>query len=294
MKNKIILFVVFLCVGVMFVLKGQNTEKQEVISKTQITASPKIVTSITPIASIIAMLTGDSAEIVAIDASSGCPHHYHMKPSDKDKVTDANVMVYIDDHFDGFAGRLFENFKGRTVKISDIESVKLIGENGKINWHFWLDLDNVSALQEEISNLLLSEFPELKDGLLLKQKENKADIAMLKKLKEEALKLVDNLVLLSDSLEHFFTGTDVKITKLYQKPNSSLQDFEKLQNALNVETDLCIVLDTTQDPKIYQKFNKKIVQLESENWVLEDSMHGDSELFYRKYINMIKQLQGGI
>lgn len=53
--------------------------------------SPKIVTSTTPIASIVSVLVKDKARVVAInDVSSGCPHHYHMKPSDKDKVVGAD------------------------------------------------------------------------------------------------------------------------------------------------------------------------------------------------------------
>jgi len=291
MKTKLALCLLILGASIIFVAKTQNIAKTEVIPVDQTRLKPKIVTSITPIASIVAMITEDAAKIVAIDASSGCPHHYHMKPSDKEKVTEAQMMVYIDDHFDGFAGRLFENFEGSIVKISDIKSINLIGENGKINWHFWLDLNNILALQEEVSNVLLSEFPDLKQRILLKREESKEKIAMLARLKADALSSVSELVVLSDSLEHFFTGSDVKITKLYQKSNSSLNDFEKLQNTLNVESDLCIVLDSTQDPEMYKKFNKKIIQLESENWVLEDYMHGDSELFYSKYVNMINQLQ---
>lgn len=274
-----------------------STEEKNPIAGTsdsessQIITQPKIVTSITPIGSIIAMVTRDAAQIVAIDASSGCPHHYHMKPSDKDKVNNANMMVYIDNHFDGFAGRLFEGFQGKVIKISDIKSVNLKGSSDKINWHIWLDLNNALALQEEVVSYLSSEFPAIKDAVLSNLEESRAQIVELMKLKADALKSVGELVVLSNSLEHFFTGSDAKITKLYQKSNSSLNDFAKLDNTLNVDSDLCIVLDSTQDPKAYEKYNKKIVQLESENWVLDDCMHGDSKLFYNKYINIINNLK---
>ena len=274
-----------------------STEEKNPIAETsdsestKIVTQPKIVTSITPIGSIIAMVTRDAAQIVAIDASSGCPHHYHMKPSDKDKVNNANMMVYIDNHFDGFAGRLFEGFQGKVIKISDIKSVKLKGSSDKINWHIWLDLNNALALQEEVVSYLSSEFPAIKDAVLSNLEESRVQIAELMKLKADALKSVGELVVLSHSLEHFFTGSEAKITKLYQKSNSSLNDFAKLDSTLNVDSDLCIVLDSTQDPKAYEKYNKKIVQLESENWVLDDCMHGDSKLFYNKYINIINNLK---
>ena len=48
---------------------------------TQVIARPKIVTSITPLASIAAMLLDDLAEITVIAASNSCPHHFHPIPS---------------------------------------------------------------------------------------------------------------------------------------------------------------------------------------------------------------------
>ena len=165
------------------------------------------------------------------------------------------------------------------------------GSSDKINWHIWLDLNNALALQEEVVSYLSSEFPAIKDAVLSNLEESRVQIAELMKLKADALKSVGELVVLSHSLEHFFTGSEAKITKLYQKSNSSLNDFAKLDSTLNVDSDLCIVLDSTQDPKAYEKYNKKIVQLESENWVLDDCMHGDSKLFYNKYINIINNLK---
>ncbi|MFU7503349.1 MAG: metal ABC transporter solute-binding protein, Zn/Mn family, partial [Candidatus Tisiphia sp.] len=66
----------------------------------------KIVTSITPLAAIIAMLVKDQAEIVAIANNDDCPHHYNLKPSDLKKVKDADIVFYIDEQFDGFVGKL--------------------------------------------------------------------------------------------------------------------------------------------------------------------------------------------
>ena len=82
------------------------------ISSFSANAKPKIVTSITPIASLVSMLTQDEAEVIAINVSSGCPYHYQMKPSDKQKIFDAKILIYIDEGFDSFAAKLAEKFKG--------------------------------------------------------------------------------------------------------------------------------------------------------------------------------------
>lgn len=273
-KNKILLLILVLFVNVAFAAK------------------PKIVTSITPIASIISMMTEGAAEVVAIDASAGCPHHYQMRPSDKDKVINSKMLVYIDDSFDGFAGLLFTNFGGKIVKLSELKSINFLDENGQKNWHFWLDLKNILALHAELSEILLKEFPELEYNILASQNKIKAKITSLMQLKENELKSVGELVILSDSLAHFFTDADAQIIKLYQKSNSSLKDLENLEYVLNTDIAQCIVIDSAQNLKSYKKFNKNIIQLESENWALSNDESSSWDLFCTKYLKMINQLQG--
>ena len=250
---------------------------------------PKIVTSVTPIASIVSMLVDGAAEVVAIDISAGCPHHYQMRPSDKDKIADSQMLIFIDDSFDGFAGKLFSRFQDKTVKISELNSINFLDTNGQKNWHFWLDLKNVLAFQEELENILLKYFPELKDTILSNKNKAQAKITSLMRLKQRELKSVNELVILSDSFEHFFAGMDARIIKLYQRANSSLRDFKNLEHILNTDRPQCIVIDNTQDSAIYKKFSKKIIQIESENWTVDDNMLRD--LFYTKYLEMINQLK---
>jgi len=250
---------------------------------------PRIVTSITPIAAIVSMLVDGAAEVVAIDISAGCPHHYQMRPSDKDKIADSQMLIFIDDSFDGFAGKLFASFQDKTVKISELNSINFLDTNGQKNWHFWLNLKNVLAFQEELANILLKYFPELKDTILSNKNKAQAKITSLMKLKQRELKSVNELVILSDSFEHFFAGMDARIIKLYQRANSSLRDFKNLEHILNTDRPQCIVIDNTQDSAIYKKFNKKIIQVESENWTAEGNISRD--LFYTKYLEMINRLK---
>jgi zinc transport system substrate-binding protein len=297
MKNKIIMFAFLACANWAFACPHSDCEH------------PKIVTSTTPIASIVKTLIGDNANVVAIDdGSSGCPHHYHMRPSDKEKTADARMLIYIDDNFDGFAKHLLTNFSGKIIKISGIDSINFIGADGKMNWHFWLDLQNILALQSAVSDALIEEFPEFKSEISANKMAADEKIKSLMELKSNELNDIGELVLMSDSLEHFFTGVDAKIIRLYQKSNASLQSLKKLEKLLSAKTPQCIVLDSEQDPKLYEKYNKKIVQLESENWSVSAHHHHDhdehehddhehhhdednSELFYNKYREMIRQLQ---
>ncbi|WP_322777216.1 metal ABC transporter substrate-binding protein [Candidatus Megaera venefica] len=254
-------------------------------------AKPKIVTSITPIASLVAMLTEDEADVIAINTSSGCPHHYQMKPSDKEKIFDAKMLIYIDDNFESFAGKLAEKFKGKVIKISDFGSINFQDDKDAINWHFWLDLDNVLALHEELAEVIIKEVPELK--LIVESNRNKAraKIKSLIQLKDHELSSIKDMVVVSDSFEHFFNGIDAGVVKLYQKEHSSLKDYSDIESILNNQTNQCVVVDSNQDDSVYKKFNKRIVKIDSENWISEDENGSKVDLFCKKYLEMIELLK---
>jgi len=254
-------------------------------------AKPKIVTSITPIASLVAMLTEDEADVIAINTSSGCPHHYQMKPSDKEKIFDAKMLIYIDDNFESFAGKLAEKFKGKVIKISDFGSINFQDDKDAINWHFWLDLDNVLALHEELAEVIIKEVPELK--LIVESNRNKASakIKSLIQLKDHELSSIKDVVVVSDSFEHFFNGIDAGVIKLYQKEHSSLKDYSDIESILNNQTNQCVVVDSNQDDSVYKKFNKRIVKIDSENWISEDENGSKVDLFCKKYLEMIELLK---
>jgi zinc transport system substrate-binding protein len=273
MKNRILLLLVFVCTNM------------------NVYALPKITTSITPIASIVAMLTEGSAEITAINISPGCPHHYNMKPSDRDKIANTEILIYIDDKFDGYAAHLSSKSKGKVVKISEFESINFLDENGQKNWHFWLDLDNVLAFQSEIAEVIKKEIPSLAKIVGDNMNKAKAKIESLRALKSLELSSVGEMVVLSDSIQHFIKGLDSTIIKLYQKQNSSLKDFGNLEYILNTDKPQCLVLDSLQNPAPFEKFNKKIIQLETENWEMPTDMSDSADLFCTKYLKMINQLK---
>lgn len=251
-------------------------------------ALPKISTSITPIASIVAMLTGDSAEISAINVSAGCPHHYQMRPSDKEKIINAKILIYIDEGFDGYAEQLADNFSGKIVKISEFESINFLDEKGLKNWHFWLDLDNVLILQEKLATIIKSEIPEIAKIVDDNMNNAREKIKSLKRLKKHDLSSHGEIIVLSDSLAHFVKDMEEPVIKLYQKPSASLKDLENLEYILNTDQPQCIAIDSLQNPKGYKKYNKLIIQLDTENWEMLTDI---SNMFCTKYLEIINQLK---
>ena len=65
--------------------------------RTFVYANPNIVVTITPLASLVSMLTKDKANVVVLDKAGGCPHHHNSKPSDKVAIDNSDIIIYIDD-----------------------------------------------------------------------------------------------------------------------------------------------------------------------------------------------------
>jgi ABC-type Zn uptake system ZnuABC Zn-binding protein ZnuA len=253
---------------------------------------PKIVTSTSTLASIVLMLTGDAVEVVTIDTEGSCPHHYHARPSDRLKFQDAALAVYIDDNFEGYMPGMLKNYSGIKVKVSDISKVKIQNLNGETNWHFWLDLGNVLALQIVLAEKIKDIYPELDDVISENLARSREKLFELSLLKRAELQDLDELVLLSDSMEYFFSDLNVKLIKLYQNENFSLKYLSDLEENIKEQSRQCLVIDESQDPNSYQRFNKKIIQLDSENWATNDEIKNDGSLFFVKYLEIINKLKG--
>lgn len=263
-----------------------------VLTGHQAYAKPNIVVTIAPIASLVSMLTKDKADIVVLDKSGGCPHHHSAKPSDKLVIDNAGMVIYIDENFDNLISSMILDYKGKKVKIGDFSSIDFKGIKGDVNWHFWLDLKNVKALQNEIAEIIIQTFPEIKNEIQQNLDEAIARIDDLDKMKGSRLANLAPVVLLSDSSEHFFKSIKNSQVIVFQTANTSLKKIQKLDDILSSDFIKCLVLDVDQNGQLYEKYNKTIIQLDSENWSFADKTNIIIEdLFIDKYSIMIDQLK---
>ncbi len=276
MKNKVTLLLVCLTM----ILTNQRAYSK-----------PNILVTITPIASLVAMLTKDKADIIILDTSGGCPHHHSAKPSDKSLIDNSEMVIYIDDQFDNLVSSMIVNYNGKKVKISDFSSIDFKGIDGEINWHFWLDLNNVKVLHNAIAKNIIQTFPEIKNEVTKNLEEALVIIDNLDKWKQSQLVDLAPVVLLSDSLEHFFKSINNSQIKIFQTSNASLKDIQKLDDVLSSDSIKCIVLDINQNGQSYSKYNKLIIQLDSENWSLVDKINVSGDLFVDQYSKMIGQVK---
>ncbi len=254
-------------------------------------SKPDIIVSITPVASLVSMLTDNKANISVLDSAAGCPHEHYLKPSHKTKINKSDMLIYIDDDFDEVAAVFAQNYNGTKVKISDFDDIDFSGTNGFINWHFWLDLNNVKIMHNKLAVILAQRFPELEKEIKKNLIKSSKKIDDLNKFKRVFLSNIDFIVLIGDSAEHFFKSLYIKNLKTFPFSNISLKNINKLDSTLKSDDIRCIVLSYDQDDDSYKKYHKKIIKINSENWSLEKNEKVTSEIFVNKYLEMINELK---
>lgn len=249
---------------------------------------PNIVTTITPISSIVAMLVSDKVNIKTIANSNDCPHHYNLKPSDLKKIDNSDIVIYIDDNFDGFIGKLTKTRNKYLIKISDIKNLHILEENNHKNWHIWLDLNNVKIIMQYLAKVISKTIPELQDDINKNLSNAIEKLTKLEEIKKHKLHAIQDIIMLSDSMKYFFANSNVKVLKLYSGTQKSLRYIGKLKKLVEQAENKCITISNEQDPRIYDKVNAKVITLESENWNIDNI---DSDTFYNQYFQIITQIE---
>jgi zinc transport system substrate-binding protein len=246
-------------------------------------AKIKVVTSITPLASLVAMIAGDRVEISNLASGDACPHHYSLKPSDIKNAKDADLFIYIDDGFDLFAKSLLTQSHAKILKISEIGGLKL----EKNNWHLWLLPENAMAILRAVASYLKELTPDdmifFENNLAL----HLDRMAALESQRSKSLHSELKFTLLSDSADYLFFGADA--SKLHQHDEySSLKIIDELPK---LSKDRCFIISTSQSYDKYRNLlgtDAHIAQLDTENWATSLDL---AELYYARYEEMLKVIE---
>lgn len=251
-------------------------------------AKYRIVTSITPIASIVAMLFNESeVDIDSIATAATCPHHYQAKPSDIYKVQSADINILINKDFDGFAAKLMHNYSNTIIRISDFKKLNIIYQDNQPNWHLWLDLENVKILLEEFKAIFINKFPELTQSINNNFELSLKDLETLKISRDSIFNSLYQTVLFSDSLEYLFRTINPK--KVYESPYKSLEYIQRVESQIGNNFNQCLIFNIDQNIEFYRRFNKHIVRIESENWHFNSNMKKLYFSQFNKFLESLKQ-----
>jgi len=244
----------------------------------------RIAASNTPIASIVSLIVKDKAQVTSIcNVNNGCAHHYSVKPNQVSEVQNADILVYINDSFETFMPKLLSSGKKQMIlRLSDIELVSV-----QDNWHVWLSIENIRRIAGYVL-LNLIKFDSVNTDFY---SQNYQDVLkMLDNMEKSAqnLKNLKDVVLLDDSLEHFFSNFTTDIKRFYSAAeHMKPQELENLKELIKTRHPKCIFMSSKQDAgklSEYLKNQTRVVSLDTESWETQPPY---DKVLEQKMMNMI-------
>ncbi|WP_207940425.1 manganese/zinc/iron transport system substrate-binding protein [Enterococcus sp. DIV2402] len=112
---------------------------------------------------MVAQLAGDKVEIQQIIPAGEDPHLYVAAPSDLDKLTSADLVLYHGLHFEGQMVDALENTGTAVAKDFSDSDINMMQEDGEevVDPHFWFDIQlyqkAVDVAADELATLLNDE-----------------------------------------------------------------------------------------------------------------------------------------
>ena len=157
-----------LLLGLTFLLSFNNVGAQ---------STPNVVVSIKPIHSIVSALMEGVSRPQLLLESSDSAHTFHLKPSQLNLLSNADLVITIGDGFETGLKKTLRNIKvGSHIVASEIDGLHLYDfRNVDINemnkdekekhehtdhdLHLWLDIDNMQKTAQYISEKLIKIDP---------------------------------------------------------------------------------------------------------------------------------------
>ena len=139
------------------------------ISAVSAQLAPNVVVSIRPIHSIVSALMDGVSEPKLLLDSNESAHTFHLKPSQLNMLSKADLVITIGDRFEtGLIKGLRHIDEKSLLAVSDINGLRIHNSRNQdgINetkehkdLHLWLDVDNVQSIAQHISERLIELDP---------------------------------------------------------------------------------------------------------------------------------------
>ena len=201
-----------LLLGLTFLLSLNNVGAQ---------STPNVVVSIKPIHSIVtALMEGVSRPQLLLESSDSA-HTFHLKPSQLNLLSNADLVITIGDGFETGLKKTLRNIKvGSHIIVSEINGLHLFyfrnpdtnemdkneeHEHADNDLHLWLDIDNMQKTAQYINEQLIKIDPNNSDTY----ETNLVKIhSRLNKLKSELQQQLapfrsERYAIFSDTLQYF-------------------------------------------------------------------------------------------
>jgi len=221
-----------------------------------------VVTSITPLQQITqAIMQGVGTPKLLIKQKVSA-HHFAFKPSHFRLLKDAELVIWIDRHFESGFQRLPEILRKQSKTVELLRELDLHGQDG----HIWYSPDLLPLIVEKIRIALSDINPEHSTDYarnshdFIQQIDTWADQTRIQINKKKPLYLLDH-----DFLSHFendFATNAIAVLHDSHDQNGSIRELQLIERALLDTPAKCLLINEAPASKLgrnmAQKFNLKI------------------------------------
>ena len=200
-----------------------------------------VVTSIRPIYQITAAIMHDVGEPDLLIKHDHSAHHFAFRPSHFNTLKRADLVIWVDRHFESGFQRLPDLLPDSTEQLELLAALALSGEDG----HIWYSPTRL----REISDLITAKLIEMDDTNRQVYTKNRTEFqrAILTWQQSMQSLLSENrpLYLLDhDFLQHFhreFTSGAVAVLHDNHDQHGGIKTLQKIEQQLNVRPARCLI-----------------------------------------------------
>ncbi len=140
-----------------------------VFASTLKTPSAPIVVTIKPLYSLVAQLSAGIEKPVLLMKQMQSPHHYNMRPSERQLLANARMIIWIGPQMESFLSKVIQQHDVAIVSAMQADDLKLLDRRtknhhhhgvGNLDPHIWLSAHNAIAISKHINQQLIHNNPE--------------------------------------------------------------------------------------------------------------------------------------
>ena len=235
-----------------------------------------IVTSVTPLAAITAMITGDTAQINVLAGPSQCPHHYFLKPEQFTQIKAADLIIYIDNNFEVFINKSLKITTANVLKLSNSSNL-MTKVNSIDNWHLWYSLNNIKVMMQSIVEKLSQINPDLHSLYTKNYHHALEELSNIQNHMITRLTSETKYILLDPSLYYLFRNfkndNQLEILSI-SSDTATFHTLEQITKHSLKTRNKCLFISSHQNKnKIQKRVGKKVkvISIDTEDWIMDEN-----------------------
>ena len=228
--------------------------------------TPDILVTLKPVHSLVSALMLDVGEAELLMDNFQSPHDYSMRPSDRRRINQADIIIYVSPDIEGFMPAIHSSLKNKKlIRLIDIPGLKLLdarafdshtkGNRHHNDGHIWLSIDNAIIISQYLAEILIKrdannhqKYRTNRDTLIFQLKQLKADI-------QEKMQTLHNQPFLTfhdafQYFEHEFELTSGHFVTTSPDQKAGIRHITFLQKKIQQLDIHCVFYEPPHIPKI--------------------------------------------